>query len=143
MLMDSKRKPDGAVKSVKKSRPKGSSSYLAHPVPRQATPMWQPLPEHRAQAAGKAAGYGNAFGAGALAEAGCRLHDVGKYAQAFQDRLRGDPHRVDHATWGARIARERYGPLGTLLAYAIAVITRVWRMVRRAKSKSAAPCANG
>lgn len=47
------------------------------------------------------------------------LHDLGKYTQAFQVRLEGGPS-VDHATWGAKVAAERFGPLGTLMAYAIA-----------------------
>ncbi len=49
------------------------------------------------------------------------LHDLGKYTREFQLRLEGNPSRVDHATWGARVAVERYGPcIGRLLAYGIA-----------------------
>jgi CRISPR-associated endonuclease/helicase Cas3 len=48
------------------------------------------------------------------------LHDLGKYTNEFQQLLCGNMTRVDHSTWGARVAVERYGPLGQLLAYAIA-----------------------
>ena len=48
------------------------------------------------------------------------LHDLGKYTERFQGRLAGDIHRVDHATWGAVVAQERYKNLGTLIAYAVA-----------------------
>jgi len=119
--MDDKFEPgEGIEDAEEKQRAKDRSNYFAHSAPGQATDVWQSLPEHLMQAASKAAAFANVFGAGALARLGGCLHDVGKYAQKFQDRLHGDPHRVDHATWGARIARERYGPLGTLLAYAIA-----------------------
>lgn len=59
------------------------------------------------------------FGATQLGEVAGLLHDLGKYTQEFQQRLRGGS-RVDHATWGARVASERFGPLGKLLAYGIA-----------------------
>lgn len=55
-----------------------------------------------------------------MAEAAGLLHDLGKYTEKFQDRLKGEVPRVDHATWGAWIARERYPQLGSLLAYGIA-----------------------
>lgn len=63
------------------------------------------------------------FGTGAqtLAEVAGLLHDLGKYCSEFQERLCGSARKVDHATWGARVAIEKYGPdIGTLLAYAIA-----------------------
>jgi CRISPR-associated endonuclease/helicase Cas3 len=62
-----------------------------------------------------------AFGGEGLAEVGGLLHDLGKYTREFQLRLLGKFPRMDHATWGARIALQRYGPLfGQLLAYGIA-----------------------
>lgn len=54
------------------------------------------------------------------------LHDAGKSSTAFQRRLQGDPHSVDHATAGAKIAVECYNGkengaiAGQLMAYAIA-----------------------
>ncbi|MBV9038354.1 MAG: CRISPR-associated endonuclease Cas3'', partial [Acidobacteriaceae bacterium] len=60
------------------------------------------------------------FGAGPIARLTGLLHDLGKYTQEFQLRLSGEfPQRMDHATWGARVACERYKPLGHLLAYSI------------------------
>ncbi|MEO1041452.1 MAG: CRISPR-associated endonuclease Cas3'' [Pseudomonadota bacterium] len=48
------------------------------------------------------------------------LHDLGKYTEGFQARLRNDPKKVDHSTAGAQLACERYGLLGQLMAYALA-----------------------
>ncbi len=94
--------------------------FFAHSLPDQPTSRWQPLPEHL-NAVGERAGECAAwFGATALAVAAGRLHDVGKYSAEFQARLRGDPQRVDHSSWGAKLALERCGPLGALLAYGIA-----------------------
>ena len=64
--------------------------------------------------------FATAFGGEALATVSGHLHDVGKYTQPFQARLCGDPRKVDHSTWGARIAFERLGVMGQLLAYGIA-----------------------
>ncbi|WP_369798708.1 CRISPR-associated helicase Cas3' [Achromobacter sp. DMS1] len=64
--------------------------------------------------------FAGAFGAAELAEVQGWLHDLGKYSEAFQQRLRGAAHRVDHSTWGARVAVRRYPHLGHLLAYGIA-----------------------
>lgn len=47
------------------------------------------------------------------------LHDLGKYTLEFQKRLEGGA-KVDHATWGARIAKELYPQAWPLLAYGIA-----------------------
>src|SRR5262249_35145913 len=48
------------------------------------------------------------------------LHDLGKYDEAFQRRLYGDPRPYDHSTAGACILAGRYGKIGKLLAYAVA-----------------------
>ena len=58
--------------------------------------------------------------AGACAEVQGWLHDLGKYTEAFQKRLKGAAQRVDHSTWGARIAVQQYPRYGHLLAYGIA-----------------------
>lgn len=81
---------------------------------------WQPLQSHL-QAVGRiAAASATTFGAGELARAAGLLHDLGKYSTEFQRRIAGDFGRVDHSTWGARMACAQYGPLGMLLAYGIA-----------------------
>ena len=81
---------------------------------------WQLLSEHLLAVARIARGAADAFGAGTLAECAGLLHDLGKYTHEFQARLKGSPERVDHSTWGARLALERYPSVGYLLAYAIA-----------------------
>ena len=46
-----------------------------------------------------------------------KLHDLGKYSEAFNHRLHGGPS-VDHATAGAKIAVERWGGvIGKLMAF--------------------------
>ena len=48
------------------------------------------------------------------------LHDMGKYTDAFQKRIRGDKRKVNHSTAGAQIAIDKYGKqLGGLMAYCI------------------------
>jgi CRISPR-associated endonuclease/helicase Cas3 len=92
----------------------------AHTAQCQDRSDWQLLSQHLQQVGARAAAHAAAFGGQQLADVAGRLHDLGKYTAAFQRRLSGDLARVDHATWGARIARQRYPGLGTLLAYAIA-----------------------
>ncbi|MGE0803847.1 MAG: CRISPR-associated endonuclease Cas3'', partial [Lautropia sp.] len=94
--------------------------FFAHSTSNPDRSDWQPLREHLLASAERCARHAALFGGESLAWPLGALHDLGKYTERFQDRLRGDPTRVDHATWGARIARERYGPLGLLLAYGIA-----------------------
>jgi len=93
--------------------------FYAHSTSRQDRSDWQPLAEHLAATGELAEAAAAAFGCGPLAKAAGLLHDLGKYTQPFQRRLEGG-ERVDHSTHGARVARARYGPLGILLAYAIA-----------------------
>lgn len=99
----------------------GSSTlFYAHSAEGLGETAWQPLSEHLISVAAIAAQFGSAFGGGALADCTGLLHDLGKYTGEFQARLKGSPERVDHSTWGARIALERYPTLGYLLAYGIA-----------------------
>ncbi|WP_279340982.1 CRISPR-associated endonuclease Cas3'' [Intestinimonas butyriciproducens] len=49
--------------------------------------------------------FGAAFGSGDFARMTALAHDLGKYSSAFQRRLRGDPGRVDHSTFGAQAVR--------------------------------------
>lgn len=93
--------------------------FYAHSTTRQDRSDWQPLSTHLAATGELAGTAAAAFGCGPLAMAAGLLHDLGKYTERFQRRLEGG-ERVDHSTHGARVAQARYGPLGTLLAYAIA-----------------------
>lgn len=95
-------------------------AYYAHSTPSVDKSDWQSLAEHL-HSVGKIAGRNAAtFGASALAEVAGLLHDLGKYSEVFQRRIAGDAIRVDHATRGAMIAAEHFGPIGMLLAYGIA-----------------------
>lgn len=94
--------------------------FFAHSINNPDQSDWQPLPEHLQAVGALAAALAQVFGAGALARASGLLHDLGKYTDGFQRRLCGEFPRLDHATWGARIAIERYPQIGHLLAYGIA-----------------------
>ncbi|WDM67260.1 CRISPR-associated endonuclease Cas3'' [Xanthomonas cucurbitae] len=94
--------------------------FFAHSTQRQDRSDWQRLPDHLLTVGERAADAAAPFGGQLLASLAGQLHDLGKYTLKFQRRLDGDPARVDHATWGARVAHERYGTAGTLIAYAIA-----------------------
>ncbi len=101
------------------SRASEISDFFAHSAD---APMdqWQLLRDHLSQVADLAAGFASHFNLDRLGALAGLLHDLGKYSIPFQDRLRGAPVRVDHSTHGAKLAIERYGPLGWLLAYGIA-----------------------
>ncbi|VEH87954.1 helicase Cas3 [Neisseria animaloris] len=66
-----------------------------------------------------AAGFAAFFGAQEMARYTGQLHDLGKYTPQFNRRLHGGPS-VDHATAGAKIAFERWGLSGKLMAFCIA-----------------------
>ncbi|MEC8443608.1 MAG: CRISPR-associated endonuclease Cas3'', partial [Pseudomonadota bacterium] len=95
--------------------------YYAHSSPEESKADWQLLSSHLQKVGELAAQKSSHFGGQGLAEISGLLHDLGKYCAEFQARLEGSPKKVDHATWGARIALEKYGPnVGHLLAYGIA-----------------------
>ncbi|UXI67307.1 CRISPR-associated endonuclease Cas3'' [Tahibacter amnicola] len=98
--------------------------FHAHSTEKANRSDWQLLREHLVAVGEGAAANAAWFNAQVLARVAGMLHDLGKYTERFQRRLAGDPYAVDHATWGARIVRERYSGrqngLATLLAYAIA-----------------------
>lgn len=94
--------------------------FYAHSGNRSDQSDWQLLHEHLIGTGRRAERYASVFGAELLAMVAGRLHDLGKYTDRFQRRLLGEVPKIDHATWGARIARERYAGLGTLIAYGIA-----------------------
>ncbi|HVH32510.1 MAG TPA: CRISPR-associated endonuclease Cas3'', partial [Tahibacter sp.] len=94
--------------------------FYAHSGRRADYADWQPLSEHSHAVGERAATNAAAFGGQALARPAGILHDLGKYTEPFQGRLRGEVPRMDHASWGAFVAQSRYKGLGTLMAYAIA-----------------------
>ena len=96
------------------------TAYYAHSLADQPEALWQPLSEHLIAVGDAAAAHATWFGAAEIARVSGLLHDLGKYTQSFQDRLRGNASPVDHSSWGARLAAKRFGPMGNLIAYAIA-----------------------
>jgi CRISPR-associated endonuclease/helicase Cas3 len=80
---------------------------------------WQLLSDHLQKVSERAADNARYFNGEAMASLAGNLHDLGKYSDAFQRRLEGGP-RVDHATAGAKVAVEKWGALGKMLAYVIA-----------------------
>ena len=95
-------------------------TFFAHSALGPDTSNWQLLSEHLS-ATGRMSGlFADAFGAGELGRVAGLLHDLGKYSDEFQRRLSGDVRKVDHSTWGAKVAVERYGLPGMLLAYGVA-----------------------
>jgi CRISPR-associated endonuclease/helicase Cas3 len=94
--------------------------FYAHSTSRADRADWQSLRDHLLQVGERAALYAAAFGGQELAQVAGQLHDLGKYTEKFQRRLRGEVPKVDHATWGAYVAQQRYKGLGTLIAYGIA-----------------------
>ena len=72
--------------------------FYAHSVKDQDESRWQTLASHLTQVGQLAAEFAKPFGASALAETAGKLHDLGKYTDEFQARLRGGS-RIDHATW--------------------------------------------
>ncbi len=94
--------------------------FYAHSTSETDKSNWQGLGDHLEAVGQLAADRAGWFGGEAVACAAGMLHDLGKYTESFQARLTGAVPRVDHATWGAEVARHRYKSLGPLMAYAIA-----------------------
>jgi CRISPR-associated endonuclease/helicase Cas3 len=104
--------------------------YFAHTLPGRPPSDWQPLEQHLKETAEKAKEFASAFGAGDWGYLAGLWHDIGKYSEAFQQRLSNTqdadghietkPGRPDHSTAGAQHANKTLGQTGKLLAYAIA-----------------------
>ncbi|NLH01218.1 MAG: CRISPR-associated endonuclease Cas3'', partial [Clostridiales bacterium] len=80
--------------------------YIAHIDPK--TGREQSILEHLKGTAEKSAEFASAFGAAESGYICGMLHDIGKYSDKFQRRIRGSPERVDHSTAGAIEARQLY-----------------------------------
>jgi CRISPR-associated endonuclease/helicase Cas3 len=90
----------------------------------------QPLREHLRAVSELAAKFGAEFGCREWASLAGLWHDLGKYSDEFQRYIRqssgldepahGTPRKVDHSTFGAKLAQERFGELGRILEYPIA-----------------------
>ncbi|TNG92285.1 CRISPR-associated endonuclease Cas3'', partial [Pasteurellaceae bacterium UScroc12] len=94
--------------------------YYAHSAENQSYEHWQTLASHAHNVGEMAAGFARFFAAGEIARCTGKLHDVGKYSPKFNQRLHGAEKRVDHATAGAKLAAEKWGLIGKLMAFCIA-----------------------
>ena len=99
--------------------------YYAHSKPDIDESEWQLLKDHLVQTGEIAFELGKDAGVSDLARVAGLLHDIGKYSQAFQARLRGSTKRVDHATAGAReimklFPTQPFNTFAELLSYCIA-----------------------
>lgn len=100
--------------------------YYAHSRKDRDQSEWQFLLDHLTNTAGLAEKFGQDAEISELARVAALFHDMGKYSKAFQARLNGSGHIVDHATAGARTIRELFRKdqlettLSTMLAYCIA-----------------------
>jgi CRISPR-associated endonuclease/helicase Cas3 len=92
----------------------------AHSIRNRARADWEPLYDHSKRVADLAEKSAAKFDASEFGRAVGWLHDFGKTDLRFQARLDGNVASFDHAAPGAVLARERYGPLATILAPVIA-----------------------
>ena len=89
--------------------------YLAH----REKEREQLLLDHLTGTAEKAKKFAEVFGKGDWGYCCGMLHDLGKYSDKFQRRIRGEEIKVDHATAGARVCLE-LGGMYPFMEYCIA-----------------------
>jgi len=107
-----------------------TKQFFAHTIEGQTCEAWQPLEDHLNHAANLAQSFADSFNSGNWAYCAGIWHDIGKYSDAFQNRLRSlnDPEshietqqgRPDHSTAGAQHAFQSLKDKGKILAYIIA-----------------------
>jgi len=91
--------------------------YLAH----KKDGREQSILEHLQGTALLAEHYGAPFGAGEFAKTIALYHDIGKYSDRFQARIREANIRVDHSSAGAQyLFEQNSGSIGLIAAYCIA-----------------------
>ena len=100
----------------------GTKEFYAHSAPDRPVSEWHRLDDHLRATAELASTFAEPFGAAGWAYLAGLWHDLGKYSEDFQQRLRGDPKRVDHSTAGAQwVDSNTSNPqAGRLLAHAVA-----------------------
>jgi len=64
--------------------------------------------------------FSEGFDAGEVGSLIGMMHDLGKYQDDFQKRIRGDKIKADHSTLGAKVMIERWGEIGRLYGMIIA-----------------------
>ena len=75
--------------------------WYAHSAENFAEDQWQTLKSHLENVGSVAADKAKHFNGQDLARVAGLLHDLGKYTEEFQQRLRGSKVKVDHSTHGA------------------------------------------
>jgi CRISPR-associated endonuclease/helicase Cas3 len=91
--------------------------YIAH---KRDDGNEQALLEHLIGTAEKASFYAKLFGKSDTAFICGLLHDIGKYSDEFQDRIKNDGKLCDHSTAGAKVLKSISPAMGNLLGYVIA-----------------------
>jgi CRISPR-associated helicase Cas3/CRISPR-associated endonuclease Cas3-HD len=80
----------------------------------------QPLEVHLNNVSEYSKKFAESFDAGEVGELIGLVHDIGKYQNDFQKRIRGSKIRVDHSTLGAKVLIEKWGEVGRLYGMAVA-----------------------
>lgn len=93
--------------------------YWAHSTSQAGKSDRQRPDVHLSSVERMAAEHAEWFGASSMAQAAGLLHDLGRDTECFQKRPEGEVPRMDHAIWGAVVARQRFPSLGSLMAYAV------------------------
>ena len=91
--------------------------YIAH---KRDDGCEQPLLEHLTGTAEKASCFAKYFGKSETAFMCGLLHDIGKYSDDFQERIKNDGKLCDHSTAGAKVLKSMNPAIGGLLGYVIA-----------------------
>lgn len=95
-----------------------SSSALAHSPSKDGSRI-DTVADHLKAVSERAAEYAAAFGAADEARLAGLLHDLGKYGELFQKRLRGEAEHVDHWSAGAWCALDVFKQRGLAAALAV------------------------
>ena len=90
--------------------------YIAH---KRDDGCEQPLIEHLIGTAEKASYYAKSFEKSDIAYICGILHDIGKYSDEFQNRIKNDGKLCDHSTAGAKVLKSMSPAIGNLLGYVI------------------------
>lgn len=96
------------------------SKFYAHSTDSADKSSWQLLGDHLTGVARMAEKFAAIFDGGDWGKCAGLLHDSGKATGEFTKRLEGSNIKVDHMTFGARLAQEHFGKLGLLLSYVVA-----------------------
>lgn len=98
----------------------GETRFYAHSIEGEPPEKWQLLETHLLKVAKRASSFAASYEAQDWAYCAGLWHDVGKYQQEFQQRLRGSGVSVEHSGAGAALAQLRDRTNGLVLAFIIA-----------------------